>query len=133
MSKAQAVVKALAANTTGSKMTGDSKEEEASCTQVVEVAIQLTTVVLDFPGSPKIAIFSAMIISFPSTIVCTDDEKAALVEVDEVFDEAVALIEVAVEAAQEQLETLTGTTASPAEIAELTTAYIIDTEAAVVS
>ena len=109
-------MKALAAS---GKMKGDSKQ--ASCTEIVEVAIQLTTVVLDFPGSPQILIFSAAIISFPSTVVCSDDEKAALVEVDQVFDEAVALIELAVEAGQEQLETLTGSTASPAEIAELTT------------
>ena len=118
-------MKALAAS---GKMKGDSKQ--ASCTEVVEVAVKLTTVVLDFPGSPEILVFSATIISFPSTVVCTDDEKAALVEVDEVFDEAVALIELAVEAAQEQLETLTGSTASPEEIAELTTVEVtVDTEA----
>merc|ERR1711971_791873 len=37
------------------------------------------------------------------------------------FDEAVASLDTAVEAAQGQLETLTGATASPEEIAEVTT------------
>ena len=89
----------------------------ASCTEVGNVAIQLTNLVLDFPASPQVLVFSATIISFPSTVVCTDDEKGALTAVDEAFDDAVDHLDAAVEAAQSQLATLTGVTASPAEIA----------------
>merc|ERR1711981_382677 len=81
------------------------------------MAIQLINVVLEHPSSPQILVFSATIVSFPSTVVCTDDEKGALASVDEGFEAAVDHLAAAVEAAQSQLATLTGVTASPAEIA----------------
>ena len=93
----------------------------ASCREVNIVAIQLTTLVIQFPGAPDILVFSSMIIA-SSAVVCTDDEKTALAAVDEAFEEAVDLLDSALEAAQSQLLTLTGVTASPAEIAEVVAA-----------
>ena len=93
----------------------------ASCSEVNIVAIQLTTLVIQFPGAPDILVFSSMIIA-SSAVVCTDDEKTALAAVDEAFEEAVDLLDSALEAAQSQLLTLTGVTASPAEIAEVVAA-----------
>ena len=93
----------------------------ASCSEVNIVAIQLTTLVIQFPGAPDILVFSSMIIA-SSAVVCTDDEKTALAAVDEAFEEAVDLLDSALEAAQSQLLTLTGVTTSPAEIAEVVAA-----------
>ena len=90
----------------------------ASCSEVITVAVQLTALVIDFPSSPDILVYSATIIA-SSSVVCTDAEKASLAAVDAAFEEAVATLDSAVEAAQSQLETLTGATASPEEIAEV--------------
>ena len=109
------MVKALAAS-------GKIKTSEAagSCTEVNTIAVQLTTLVINFPGSPQVLVYSATIIA-SSTVVCTDEEKASLAELDAIFEDAVATLVAAVDAAQEQLETLTGATASPEEIAEIAT------------
>ena len=105
------MVKALAAS---GKM--KTSETAGSCTEVNTIAVQLTTLVINFPGSPQILVYSATIIA-SSTLVCTEDEKDSLAQLDAMFEDAVATLETAVEAAQEQLETLTGSTASPEEIA----------------
>ena len=110
MKEAQGVVKALAASRRVRRA-----DAAASCTEVTTISITLTTLVLDFPSSPDILVFSATIIA-SSAVVCTDDEKKALAAVDKAFGEALAHLEEAVEAAQSQLMTLTGATASPEEI-----------------
>merc|ERR1712141_599423 len=99
---------------------GRRSDAAASCTEVTTIAVSLTTLVLDFPSSPDVLVFSATIIA-SSTVVCTDEEKEALAAVDEAFDEALAHLDEALEAAQSQLMTLTGATASPEEIAEIAT------------
>merc|ERR1712242_371476 len=109
---AQEKVKTLAASRRMKREDG-----AASCTEVGNMAIQLINVVLEHPSSPQILVFSATIVSFPSTVVCTDDEKGALASVNEGFEAAASHLEAAIEAAQSQLMTLTGVTASPAEIA----------------
>merc|ERR1711902_385065 len=116
--EAQAVVKALAASRRMKRQT-----TAASCSEVNSVAITLTAMVFEFPGAPEILVLSAAIISFPSSsVVCTEDEKAALAAVDEAFDDAVGHLDSALEAAHSQLLTLTGATLSPAEIAEVAAA-----------
>ena len=90
----------------------------ASCSEVITVAVQLTNQVIDFPSSPDILVYSATIIA-SSSVVCTDAEKASLAAVIAAFEEALATLDSAVETAQSQLETLTGATASPEEIAEV--------------
>merc|ERR1739848_819577 len=69
------------------------------------------------------------------TVVCTDDEKGALASVNEGFEAAASHLEAAIEAAQSQLMTLTGVTASTAEIAaviatDTTPAILLTTPAA---
>merc|ERR1712020_210651 len=85
------------------------------------VAVTLTTLVLEFPGAPDVLVLSATIIA-SSSVVCTADEKTALAAVDEAFEDAVAHLDAGLEAAQSQLMTLTGATASPADIAEVVAA-----------
>merc|ERR1711997_75009 len=104
--EAQDVVKALAASRRVRRVRRDAAE---SCTEVTTIAVTLTTLVLDFPSSPDVLVFSATIIA-SSSVVCTDEEKEALAHLDE-----------ALKAAQSQLMTLTGATASPEEIAEIAT------------
>merc|ERR1712193_80555 len=123
---AQEKVKTLAASRRMKREDG-----AASCTEVGNMAIQLINVVLEHPSSPQILVFSATIVSFPSTVVCTDDEKGALASVNEGFEAAASHLE----AAQSQLMTLTGVTASPAEIAaviatDTTPAILLTTPAA---
>merc|ERR1719479_782814 len=114
--EAQDVVKALAASRRMKRA-----DAAASCTEVASVAVTLTTLVLEFPGAPDVLVLSATIIA-SSAVVCTDDEKTALAAVDEAFEDAVAHIDAGLEAAQSQLMTLTGATASPEEIAEVVAA-----------
>ena len=95
-----------------------------SCTEVNTIAIELTSLVLVFPGSPDVLVISATIIA-SSSVVCTDDEKAALAEVESAFGDALAQLDEALEAAQSSLMTLTGATASPEEIAEVVAATTV--------
>merc|ERR1711874_619136 len=111
VTEAQAAVKALAASRRVRRAVA-----AASCTDVNAVAITLTTLVIDFPSSPQVLVYSATIIA-SSTVVCTAAEKLSLAAVDAAFDEAVDHLNEAIEAGQSQLMTLTGTTASPADIA----------------
>merc|ERR1711997_1206431 len=127
VTEAQGAVKALAASRRVRRAVA-----AASCTDVNSVAITLTTLVIDFPSSPQVLVYSATIIA-SSTVVCTAAEKLSLAAVDAAFDEAVDHLNEAIEAGQSQLMTLTGATASPAEIAaaaNLTTVSSGDTTAA---
>ena len=112
VTEAQAVVKALAASRRDRRETATA----ASCTEVATIAVTLTTLVITFPSSPDVLIYSATIIA-SSSVVCTADEKTALAAVDAAFDEAIDHLNEGIEAGQSQLMTLTGATASPAEIA----------------
>ena len=88
------------------------------------MSVELTSLVLVFPGSPAVLVITETIIA-SSSLVCTADEKAALAEVESAFGEALAELEDALEAAQSNLMTLTGATASPEEIAEVVAATTV--------
>merc|ERR1712241_455583 len=111
VTEAQAVVKTLAASRRARRQVA-----AANCSEVSTVAVTLTTLVIDFPSSPEVLVLAAVIIA-SSSVVCTADEKTALAAVDAAFEEAVDHLTEAIEAGQSQLMTLTGATASPAEIA----------------
>ena len=121
MKEAQAVVKEMA-------ISGRMKRSEpaASCTEVNNTAIELTTLVMKSPASPQILVFSDTIIA-SRNIPCTEAEKVSLSELDPMFEEAVAEIksakdalcittgciivarlETAIRSFQQQLEILTG-------------------------
>merc|ERR1711953_1071210 len=87
--------------------------------------------VFEFPASPDILVVSAMIVA-SSSVVCTADEKLELAAIDLSFEEAIAHLDSALEASQSALMTMSGATASPAEIAEVvaaTTAAAAETTA----
>merc|ERR1712038_954336 len=67
-----------------------------------------------------------------SSVVCTADEKLELAAIDLSFEEAISHLDSALEASQSALMTMSGATASPAEIAEVvaaTTAAAAETTA----
>merc|ERR1712223_803779 len=122
--EAQAVVKALAASR-------KRQTAASSCTEVSQATLELTAMVFEFPASPDILVVSAMIIA-SSSVVCTADEKLELAAIDLSFEEAIAHLDSALEASQSALMTMSGATASPAEIAEVvaaTTAAAAETTA----
>merc|ERR1712226_926271 len=83
----------------------------SSCTEVSTVSTQMISLVLSYPSSPEILILSANIVA-STTVTCTDDEMDALAALSTSFEEAVDHLAEAIHAIQEQLATLTGTTAS---------------------
>merc|ERR1711874_105309 len=122
--EAQAVVKALAASR-------KRQTAASSCTEVSQATLELTAMVFEFPASPDILVVSAMIVA-SSSVVCTADEKLELAAIDLSFEEAIAHLDSALEASQSALMTMSGATASPAEIAEVvaaTTAAAAETTA----
>merc|ERR1711874_868371 len=122
--EAQAVVKALAASR-------KRQTAASSCTEVSQATLELTAMVFEFPASPDILVVSAMIIA-SSSVVCTADEKLELAAIDLSFEEAISHLDSALEASQSALMTMSGATASPAEIAEVvaaTTAVAAETTA----
>jgi len=109
--EAQAVVKALANSTRRVR-----RAAAGSCTEVNNIAVKVTALVIEFPGAPDILVYTATIIA-SSSLVCTSDEKTALAAVDAAFEEANSVLADAVEAAHDQLMTLTGTTPTPEMVA----------------
>merc|ERR1739845_157422 len=116
VSDAQAKVAELAASAS-SRVRRSGRQE--TCTSVTTLATTLTALVISSPSSPDIVVLATQISSTTVT-VCTADEAAALANLDSAFEDAVSTIMDAIDSVQEQLETLTGTTASAAVISAAT-------------
>merc|ERR1711936_1323863 len=99
LAKAQKTVKALA----GSRRHQRSSTTATSCVEVISLSTKLAVMVIQFPSSPQI-IVTATKISASSTVSCSAAET----------------LQTAIDAAQAQLQTLTGSTASSAAIAAAT-------------
>ena len=89
-----------------------------SCREVQNVATTLTTLVQKSPSSLDVPVQAARITA-SSGLICTPQEKVALSEIDDDFEEALTTIKSALRHVQEQLVTLTGSTASPEVIATI--------------
>ena len=83
-----------------------------SCTEVQNVAITLTILVQISPSSLDVPVQAARITA-SSGLICTLQEKVALSEIDDDFEEALTTIKSANRAVQEQLVTLTGVARCP--------------------
>ena len=116
VAQAQAAVSTLAGSrrVRRSDVTGTAL---SSCTEVTTVSTQMISLVLSFPTSPDIIVMSANVVA-STTVTCTPDEVTALAALSTSFEEAVTHLAEGIQAIQEQLATLTGTTAS-AETIEL--------------
>ena len=116
---AQQVVKTLAGS---SRMSGEvSSRQEVSCTQVHTWATELTILVSQSPSSSQVSVISVQITG-ASTAPCSADEQQLLLSVDDAFEEALSNLQAALDSVQDQLQTVTGSTASSAAIASGTTA-----------
>ena len=80
--------------------------------------MKLANLVKNSPSSPDVLV-QASRITASSGLKCTTEEKAALSEIDDDFEEALTTIKSALRDVQEQLVTLTGSTASPEVIATI--------------
>ena len=82
-------------------------EPAASCTEVNTIAIELISLVKSSPASPQILDFADTIIASTS-VVCTEAEKASLLELDAMFEEAVARLVAEIKSAEDALGITTG-------------------------
>merc|ERR1711997_383936 len=98
----------------------------STCAEVITYATELAAMAKAFPASPMIETTAAKIIG-AGNVTCTSAEVLSLVLVEASLVEAVAVVEIALEAVQEQLMTLTGSTLSSAAAA--TTAGTASTKA----
>merc|ERR1712223_1151311 len=111
LAKAQKTVKALA----GSRRQRSSTAA-TSCVEVISLSTKLAVMVIQFPSSPQI-IVTATKISASSTVSCSAAEKTSLKGLETKLKDAADTLQTAIDAAQAQLQTLTGSTASSAAIA----------------
>jgi len=102
-----------AANAKVASLTDSSRRAlraASSCAEVLKYAKQLATAASNFPESPKIQELAAKITGAGS-ITCSTEEKKSLTEVSAELTEAETTLDNALEAVQEQIMTLTGSTA----------------------
>merc|ERR1711990_858875 len=88
----------------------------STCAEILTYAQMLAEMAKNSPASPDI-ITTAAKITGASAVTCTPAEVSALTAVQTDLDDAVAKIGTALAAVQEQLETLTGSTASSSVLA----------------
>merc|ERR1712038_435515 len=122
LAKAQKTVKALA----GSRRHQRSSTTATSCVEVISLSTKLAVMVIQFPSSPQI-IVTATKISASSTVSCSAAEKTSLKGLETKLKDAADTLQTAIDAAQAQLQTLTGSTASSAAIAAATTTSKVST------
>ena len=88
-----------------------TERQAASCGEVISLSINLTDLVKDFPASPFIRGI-ARTVSSSKAVICSPAERQSLAGLDTKFNESLRELTIAIEAVQDQLRTLTGTTAS---------------------
>lgn len=86
----------------------------STCAEVITYATKLVKMSENFPSSPDIATTAAKISG--ANVTCSASEKASLTSVSTELDKAAATIAIALDAVQEQLLTLTGSTVSTAAL-----------------
>ena len=88
-----------------------TERQAASCGEVISLSNQLTDLVKDFPASPFIRGIAGTV-SSSQAVICSPAERQSLASLDAKFNESLTELTIAIEAVQDQLRTLTGTTAS---------------------
>merc|ERR1712038_506971 len=121
---AQAKVATLTNSTSSRRLTRTA----STCAEVIQYATELAAMAKAFPASPMIETTAAKIIG-AGNINCTAAEVTSLVSVEASLVEAVATAEIALEAVQDQLMTLTGSTLSSAAAATTAAAGTASTKA----
>merc|ERR1711981_686822 len=85
-----------------------------TCTEVITISQTIVKITTEFPQSPKITTYAKKISS--TTVTCTTEEKTSLQAEVTAMESAIESISVVLIAIQEQIETLTGSTASTSQL-----------------
>jgi hypothetical protein len=93
-----------------------------SCAEFIKQVAMYINILQSFPSSPKALTVGGYIISAPSAITCTADEKASLKAAESTLKQGVAFLEQAFNDVQSTLEGATGSTMSSAELTAFSTA-----------
>merc|ERR1712079_637456 len=83
-----------------------------SCADFIKQVAIYINILQSFPSSPKALTIGGYIISAPSAITCTADEKASLKAAESTLKQGVAFLEQAFNDVQSTLEGATGSTTS---------------------
>merc|ERR550532_1724261 len=85
----------------------------STCAEIVTISQKISKLAITFPQSPKISTYATKISS--STATCTTDEKALLLTEVTAMGTAITSVTTALTAIQEQILTMTGSTASTSQ------------------
>jgi len=86
----------------------------ASCAEIITISQTISKISITFPQSPMITAYAKKISS--STVNCTTPEKASLLTEVTAMETAIASVNSVLTTIQEQIQTLTGSTASTTQL-----------------
>jgi len=91
-----------------------SRAVATTCTEIISKSTIIVKIVSQNPQSTKIAVYAKEISS--ATVTCTADEKASMASSVSSMESAITSVSTVLTAIQEQIETLTGSTASSSQL-----------------
>merc|ERR1711981_570256 len=110
----------MASLASSSSSNSSSRATATSCTEIIQKSTIIVKIVSQNPQSTKIAVYAKEISS--ATVVCTSEEQASMASQVSSMETAIVSVTTVLTAIQEQIETLTGSTAGAAQLdAALTT------------
>merc|ERR1711913_146950 len=116
LTAAKEKMSSLAGTSTGRKF----RATATTCAEVISKSKEVTVLVSQSPQSSQISVLALEISSVTSSVTCSDAEKTSITTQISEVESAISMISDALEAVQEQIKTLTGSTAS-VSVAETTT------------
>merc|ERR1711913_58411 len=116
LTAAKEKMSSLAGASTGRKF----RATATTCAEVISKSKEVTVLVSQSPQSSQISVLAVEISSVTSSVTCSDAEKTSITTQISEVESAISMISDALEAVQEQIKTLTGSTAS-VSVAETTT------------
>jgi len=116
LTAAKEKMSSLAGASTGRKL----RATATTCAEVITKSTEVTVLVSQSPQSSQISVLAVEISSVTSSVTCSDAEKTSITTQISEVESAISMISDALEAVQEQIKTLTGSTAS-VSVAETTT------------
>jgi len=86
----------------------------ASCADVISISKKISKISMTFPQSPMITTYAKKISS--STVTCTTEQKTSLIAEVTAMETAIARVKSVLATIQEEIQTLTGSTASTTQL-----------------
>merc|ERR1712073_256536 len=112
--ESSAITSALKACTTAFGKCRKSRATATSCSEIITISTTIVKIVEQNPQSTKISTYAKKISS--ATVTCTAAEKTAMAAQVTSMETAIVSVSVVLTAIQEQIETLTGSTASATQL-----------------